>query len=432
MLYPLKSPSGLLKILSAAGFLLTFLFFYPGFVGREGVDQIDQAVFHIFNDLQPLYLTLLFSLLLKLHRALETLLFVQLGFLWFGIYLVASELNRLRKHLGFALLLVPFFPPLLVHLGTVSKDSFAAAFMLCAIGFLLRSDSQRKKSNRIAAILFLSLTALTRLNGGIFLILPFAFFARESWRMKTAAAVTGAAIALTLSVQFVCGLFIRYEPTHSEQYLMVYDLTGISKVEQKPIYPDFILRDPQFSFDKALQNYTPATLDTLFFIPGQAGNLGQPVRDISELRAFWLRAIGEHTLSYLKHRTDVFFALMTLPKISYEGYSNENVFVHGLRANNQGFEPTENSWRKAFVEFLDGDVGRSLFNPLALFVIASLIIAGGVAYRRNHPSALRLHGFFFLYFFQLFLIAPAAEFRYFIPTTFGLAVAALLGWSKRT
>jgi hypothetical protein len=162
---PLPWARGQILVLALAGFIISLLAFWPGFMEFDSFDQYAQAIGREpLNDWHPVILAFLWKLLIFVHDGPQPMLLLQLLLYWSGfLYLALHLLQRDKPWLAVAAILVPFSPFLLNFAGVLWKDTqLALAFFWAA---LLLTFAPRNLTSAVASLAFIVYGLAVRHNG---------------------------------------------------------------------------------------------------------------------------------------------------------------------------------------------------------------------------------------------------------------------------
>jgi hypothetical protein len=156
---------GQIFALALAGFVISLLAFWPGFMEFDSFDQYAQAIGkeHL-NDWHPVILVFVWKLLIFVHDGPQLMLLLQLLLYWSGfLYLALRLLQRDKPWLAVAAILVAFSPFLVNFAGVLWKDTqLALAFFWAA---LLLAFAPRNLTTAVTSLALISYGLAVRHNG---------------------------------------------------------------------------------------------------------------------------------------------------------------------------------------------------------------------------------------------------------------------------
>jgi hypothetical protein len=313
-IFPLP-PSGsalrsvLIHLLIACGFGLTLLVFYPGVMTFDARYVYDDMRRGFLGDWQSPVMTVLWSLIDPIAPGPASMFLLIATMYWLGFGLLAFTAAQRSLVLAVALLLLALSPPAFVFVGIIWRDVLlASAWLLAAalvFAFAGRGDALRIGAQAIALVL-LTLGVLLRPNALIagpvlatYLLWPAHFSLK-----RVALILVPAAAGLFALVQVVYYGVLGAERQNLAHAILVFDLGGISHFAKQNQFPG-AWTEPETEMLTG-QCYQPTEWDIYrtepcTFVMERLTNeklFGSPA-----LRDAWIRAIAEHPLAYLQHRT---------------------------------------------------------------------------------------------------------------------------------
>jgi hypothetical protein len=311
---PARAPSGsarrslLILILTACGFGLTLLVFYPGVMTFDARYVYDDMRRGFLGDWQSPVMTVLWSLIDPIAPGSASMFLLIATLYWLGFGLLAFTAAQRSLALAVALLLLALSPPAFVFVGIIWRDVLlASAWLLAAalaFAFAQRGDALRIGAQAMALGL-LTLGVLLRPNAliaapvlGTYLLWPAQFSFK-----RTALILVPAAAGLFALVQVVYYGVLGAERQNIAHAILVFDLGGISHFAKENQFPG-AWSVPETEMLTA-RCYRPIEWDIYrtepcAFVMERLTNeklFGSPA-----LRDAWIRAITKHPLAYLQHR----------------------------------------------------------------------------------------------------------------------------------
>ena len=120
---------------------------------------------------------------------------------------------------------------------------------------------------------------------------------------------------LTLGVYLVNEKLTEGKTVYPSQQIFLYDLAAISIDRNEPLFPEYILREANFSLENVKTGYNLRSVNSLIYgdHPKQGDppllKLTQNPEEITELKNKWYETVCDNKLSYLQHRYFVFAQL---------------------------------------------------------------------------------------------------------------------------
>ena len=237
-------PSWASAAITACGFALSALAFYPGIFTPDGLDQFAQARSGQFEDWHPPMMAALWFVLDRVHDGPELIFFTHLSLFWIGVWAASDAIVRAGWRWGAFLPLIGFAPFIFDFLGLLWKDVALASAWLFAAGIAFRRFARGEKL-RLAGYILIGAAyiygALVRGNS-IFAAAPLALyllnidvFSRRIWP-QIAACILAPALLLAGASAFN-QLVVHADPQHPEDSLFLFDLVGISHRTRTNLVP---------------------------------------------------------------------------------------------------------------------------------------------------------------------------------------------------
>ncbi|HET9906868.1 MAG TPA: hypothetical protein VFQ23_09510 [Anaerolineales bacterium] len=306
------------------GMVFILYVFYPGYMSNDSVDQLTQGRSNNYTDWHPPLMSWVWG---RFDQVLPgpagMLLFHNLLF-WGGLGLfmqsVAPKWPGWLKSI--LILLVGFFPPILMLLGVIWKDVGMAAAFLFGTALLVQAQERKSAFFLSAGLVSIWYGFSIRLNG-IIAAVPLIFFAAAifydlgyfaKWKhanktlqiFLSGVVLLGVMLFATKAVEKV---LVKNPPSYPIQQIFIHDLVGISVRLSEVLLPDYLLLPVPPTQMELRRIYTPGTINHLFF--GDDGRIrlkltNDPVL-ISNLRSTWAKVVLDHPKAYLIHRSRIFY-----------------------------------------------------------------------------------------------------------------------------
>jgi len=343
--------------LLAAGYALTILVFYPGYVTVDAGYVHAAAKAWRFGDWQSPAMSVAWWLIDPLAPgALSMFLLIATSY-WAGFGLLALTAARRSAWLALATPLIALTPPAFVFVGMIWRDVLLAVAWLIAAAMTL-AVADRPKPLRLPvqalALLVVAFGVLLRPNAFVAAALLAAYVV---WPMRFAVRrtailfVPGVVVFYALIPLVYYGVLDaqRQHPLHS---LLVFDLGGITRFSGENQFP------VQWSADEAAQLtskcYDPIRWDTYWhmepcpFVMERLERKDDLIFGTPRLVEAWQRAVAAHPFAYLRHRATFMWTFLAgsnlvLPYYDWQGpsavYGNSPYFKPVLAAYHW-LEPT--------------------------------------------------------------------------------------------
>ncbi len=326
---------------------------------------------------------------------------------------------------------------LLALLGVVWKDVALGASLWLASALLYAADRKRSRAALLAACPLMFYGYGVRLNAAP-AVLPLALWsglvasrllpalkAGAGWR-RLLPFVCGLAYfaLLTVAVNVTTHVLVRGHTLYPYQQVLLHDLAAISKETGESQFPDYVVRDRDFSLEAISREYTPGGINSLIYGRPQLLKITSDADNVADLRARWLASVSGHRGAYLAHRWAVFATLT--------GFNTQDVAVAFYPAtgmnNPRQFGSPMNALTRALTSYFFF-FSRSIFFRGFFWI---LVTAGLVYVSLRLRLEAELEAVFvvslsgLLYALGYFLYAPSAEFRYLWWTALAAAAGAIL------
>jgi len=249
---------------------------------------------------------------------------------WLAQGIIASTLDRsFRSQLVFVTSAV-LFPPIMLLLIGVGKDSLMCSTLLLSYAILRSGGRCKSRISFYAAILFaafLLFCALAERHNAICAVLPIATYlvsialtgsrSVRDWKGHRYKVIT-LAVVLTIflaAVKIVLEKYLMNLDQHPAQMVIVWDLVAISVLSNEVCLPNvYTEKEKPFNLSYLRQLYLEYDNSTIFCF---RSNSGAPLlyvvhndSDYLRLVKSWTHSICKHPVTYLKHRTIAFLSVL--------------------------------------------------------------------------------------------------------------------------
>lgn len=391
---------------------LFLIYCYPGYMSTDSVDQLQQARgMQPFHDWHPPMMALLWRPLDWLIAGPFLMLVVQSTAFLFGL---DGILRRFMSPRAAAIVaaLIFLWPPVMVVMAVIWKDSQMAAFLLAGTACLL---SERRRWKVIGCV-FLFLASGQRFNAaaatlplvGLLFVWPgsaglrrYAIAAAVWLTITTAAFGANALIAerKTYPWHGSVALFdiagtVKYAPRMSDDEVRA-RLTGMT------IIPSERLQGHMRTIYSPRAWYWLANTETRVIAAPQDATQRAAVT------ASWKRMVTAYPIAYLQHRKKVFRELLGMTRgfelVVWSGFSETD--SQWLIINHRAMHSTT---QEAWIGFLTEHENSLMFRPWAYALLALALLL--MCRRQRLAFALLSSGI--VCELSLFFSAPSADYRY--------------------
>ena len=209
-----------------------------------------------------------------------------------------------------------------VHIG---RDAWFIGFLMCAFGFAARAvrmGDQQRRFNLVATLVFAFLCSASWQIGlapllVLFVVLASRYLPTSVRRRNLAAVGVGLAMCVGLfGLQIGLERAINTVSTNSQQGTFVYDLGQLSKMNDKVLFPRDVLI-PHKRTLAYLKTVPVGQVDGIIFGPTAVVEFFNHGAQLSSLQHAWFSAIAHHPWDYVKERTDLAIAQLSISHPSY-------------------------------------------------------------------------------------------------------------------
>ncbi len=300
----LRWPYALLGIL----YLGNMLAFWPGIVSPDAASQYAAAVAGIYSDHHPPIMSFVWRYLDKIYPGPGLLFCMHISMLYSAaaVFMLCFR-NSLFK---WWFVIFPLIPNILSYTPLIVKDvGFAYAYLLSAalISYLMVFKVTKYKYWIISAALILLFYGTAAKFQARYLLIYFTLGVAFCWQYKFSWRAVLAGVILYLAIIFsMFGLHTWLVPAAQEanswQLVKLFDLSAISIDHNKEMFPDFVKKNPDYSFERVKKLFSPTEVDPLVFAANKVLKSGETEAERTELNKYWRNTVMKHPLSYLHHR----------------------------------------------------------------------------------------------------------------------------------
>jgi hypothetical protein len=420
-----------LLLLLAAGFGLSVLVLYPGYITVDARYVYAEAKAWHFGDWQSPAMGVLWRMIDPIAPGSLSMFLLTVALYWLGFGTLAFIALRSSTWLAFATPLLAFSPPAFFFVGLIWRDILFGVIWLIA-GVLVLAVAERgrrwlRHAVQAIALCLIAFGVLLRPNAVIaapllasYAIWPLCF----SLKRTVLAFVPAVVIFSALVPAVYYGLLAaeRQNPLHS---ILVFDLGGITHFSGENVFP------VQWSAEQTAllksKCYDPVRWDSYWHVapcPFVMARLERPddlIFGRPRLLQAWWRAVTAHPLSYLAHRATFMWQFLARANLVLPVWDWTD--PHSSYGHRPYFRPV-----LALHDLLAPGL---LFRPGLWLLLAAAI--GAFAWRRRDTPpgafAVGVTSCASLYVMSFFVLGVAADFRYAywcVLATLAGAVAALM------
>ncbi len=310
----------LVGALACAGFGLTILVLYPGYLTNDAAWVHGYVQAWYLGDWQSPLMTIVWWLIDPIAPGSGSMFLLIAALYWLGFGIVAVTVARRSIALAIAVLLLALAPPAFMLLAMIWRDTlFGAAWLLAAAIVYLVADRSGppRWTAQVVGLALIGFGILLRPNAILAAPLLVAYAGwptRFVWK-RTALLLFPAALAGYGLIQVVYyGILAvhRDNPLHS---LVVFDLGGITYFTEENQFP--VAWSAEENALLVTRCYDPAHWDSYWilepcdFVMGRLERADDVVFGTPRLAQAWLRAVAAHPLAYLRHRLTFLWTFLT-------------------------------------------------------------------------------------------------------------------------
>lgn len=417
-----------------AGWVALLVYAYPGFMTWDSIQQLSEARHPPLTDWHPPMMALLWRFTDTIVAGPFPMLVIQTTLCLLGLDGVLRQVLAPRRA-AIAAVLVLLFPPVMVVMAVIWKDSLMAGAMLSGIAALL-SPNRRW---RIVGCLLLSFATTLRYNAPAATFAPVVllFTWREGLvRWRRYALALGVWLAIT-GVAFTASRLITDKKAyawHNSVALLdiagtLFDAPKLEDGEVRELLAGVPVRATsglQLAFREA---YSPSWWGPL--VLGDQRVMDQPDSEAARARVAdaWWNLVSTYPRAYFKHRRRVFWAAIALSRppsaAIWDGFVTEP--FEGDLIDHRVHRSDTQAWIAKQIRRFENTL---IFRPWAYLLLALLLLP--LCRRSRLAFALLTSGI--AYVLTLLVAAPSTDYRYshwmVLTTCLGTVIAVVVRMRK--
>src|SRR5262245_48356999 len=415
-----------------AGYALTLLVFYPGYVSIDATYVYADARAWQFGDWQSPAMAVLWGLIDPVAPGSLSMFLAIAVLYWLGFGVLALIAARRSLWLGLVTVLLALLPPAFFFVGMIWRDVLFGVIWLAA-AVLAFAVADRAAHLRIPvqalALVLVAFGVLLRPNAIAAAAILAAYIA---WPMRFDLKRSTLVFVPALVFFFVLVPVVYYGILHAHRQnplhqILVFDLGGTTRFTGENQFPvAWSAEQMELLRGKC---YDPVRWDTYWHMPpcpfvmDRLERPGDTIFGTPRLTEAWWRAVSGHPLAYLTHRATFMRQFLTRSNLVLPVWDwLDPAAAYGHR---RYFQP--------LVALRDRLQPTLLFRPGLWFVLAGAVAA--VAWRaRSTPAgafAVGVTTSAIVYVASFFVLGVAADFRYAywcVLATLAGAIAAVLAY----
>jgi hypothetical protein len=302
-------------------YIISMLGLWPGVMSPDADAQYAAAIAGLYSDHHPPLMSLVWRYLDRIYPGPGLMFAFHISMLYSAaaifIYIFRNSLFK------WWYAIYPLIPNLLAYTALIVKDTgFTYSYLLS--GAILAS-MMVNKTHKYKYLLLIPVIALLCYGTAVkfqaqYVLIFFAIgvgYCVNNYKLSGATAFYGVLLNIIIII-FITNVNAVLVPqareAHSWQLVKLYDLSSISIELDKPLYPDFVLQQPNFNFKLVKKLYEPREVDPLVFPTDSVLKPGNNAQQREELWNYWFQTIKQHPWLYLKTRLRLFsYNLTTSP-----------------------------------------------------------------------------------------------------------------------
>jgi hypothetical protein len=404
----------LVGALTAAGFGLTLLLLYPGYMTNDATYVHGYIQDWQLGDWQSPLQTMLWWLIDPIAPGPGSMFLLIVTLYWLGFGVIALTVARRSAGLALAVPLLALAPPAFILLSMIWRDILFSGTWLLAAAIVYAVADRAGPLRRTVQTLALALLAfgiLLRPNSIVAapLLIAYALWpARFEWK-QTALMFIPAVVAGYGLIHLVYYEVLHVKHENPLHQLLVFDLGGITHFAKANQFPVTWSAD-----ETALlvsKCYEPThwdsywTLDPCKFVMARLERPDDVVFGSRRLVDAWIQAVTAHPLAYVSHRLTFLWTFLAAPNLTLELYKmalpDETALAH-------------NSYFMALLPLHDALKSTILYRT-GFWLLLGVAIVGWAWPARRTPSgafAVSIAGAGVFYLMTFGLVGVATDFRY--------------------
>ena len=308
----------LLIAIAIIGFLISLVFFYPGYRSPDSEWQLCQALSQCDMDSwHPISMTVVWKVLLRVTGGfVPMMLILQLLMFWAGALLFSLWVwQRTRKwQLAILPLALGFLPNVLNIIGVIWKDVQMASALLLATGLVINTYNSKKTWLKIvgAVVSFMLLAYATSVRtNAIFAVLPLIVLFVSSYNKPPKPfqkALTIALIAVSLvSVNPLLNVIFKPQPGPSASTMYAYDIVNILPASRIADEAPEQIRPALLAISRcSIENNQRTNLTFWNCISQNEVISSFGGGSLSVLKSYWLSTVKSYPLRYISQKIETY------------------------------------------------------------------------------------------------------------------------------
>jgi hypothetical protein len=399
-----------------AGWVLAFMYAYPGYMSTDSIDQLQQARSGVYTDWHPPVMALIWGVFDRFVSGPVLMLVLQLTLFMTGTFKLLERVLPSRVAAIVTVAIIAW-PPVLTPMAVIWKDSQMAGFLVAGAAAVLSPH----RGWKIAGWLFLGIAAAMRHNAPA-AILPLSIYLvwLTSQRPRLARIAIGVAAAVGL---FVGSSVVNTTLTDKREFpwygsLAMFDIVGTTRYmpaktddEMRHLLRDTPLVVEQDIYRNIRLSYNPRTW--WWYTHGTSRVWDPPMtkKQRLALRRVWVELVTAYPGAYWDHRRRVFNEV--LGRSDEERWSPvwNNFSDSPERGAMVGHNHKHSDYQEQLAEWFF-DLGEDDFPYAVYWYFWLSFVLVGVAIWRKQGLMLAFVTSGIAYELTYFFLAPSPDYRY--------------------
>lgn len=289
-------------------FTVSLFILWPGIISPDAAVQYAAAKAGVYTDHHPPIMSFVWRYLDQLYAGSGLILLMHMGML----YAAAAVFINLFKDSWFKwwYAIFPLIPNIVAYTPLIVKDvGFAYAYLLAGAiiaHLMVKKPKKNKYILIILALILLFYGTCVKFQARYLLIfftlgIGYCLNYKLNWKSVLAGILLCAGL-LQAMISFNTWLVPNSQESNSWQLVKLYDLAAISLDLDKPLFPEFVQQNADFSLTRIRKLFSPSEVDPLVFPEHSPLKGGTNAAQREELLNYWRATILQHPFLYLKHR----------------------------------------------------------------------------------------------------------------------------------
>lgn len=289
-------------------FIVSLYLFWPGVVSPDGLAQYAAAKSGLYTDHHPPAMSFLWRYLDMIYAGPGLMLLLHLGMLYAASVILVIIFRH--SHFKWLFAIYPLIPNVFSYSALIVKDvGFSYAYLLSGaiLAYLMVNKTSKYKYFTLSFVVILLFygTAVKYQAKFLLVFLTLGIGYCVNYKYTWRGMLTGVVLYLIILqsvLSFNSYLVPNAQGSYSWQLVKLYDLSAISLQLNKPMYPQFVLENPNFNFKKIQTDFSPREVDPLVFVENSVLISGRNETQRQELLAYWRQTVTRYPWLYIKSR----------------------------------------------------------------------------------------------------------------------------------